>query len=293
VAFGVERAEQAGTDRLVVLDHEDSSHVASLRHLELLTLVAPSSHHDPRTVESKNGTEEGRKMRRATPLLMLVSLGVVALAACGSSASTTASTTATTGRTPVTTAAPTPSSSGPSSAPPQSATVDTTVAGAVDPNAPEVNGPGDIPDNQVFVPYADTGGRYVVSVPEGWARTDLVNGASFTDKNNIITVEATPMASAPTVASVKANDVPHLSKLKGFVLGDVTVVKRTAGDAVLVTYSADSAPNPVTNKSVTVVVERYEFWHNGVAVVLTLEGAKGADNVDPWRKVTNSFAFSM
>ncbi len=167
------------------------------------------------------------------------------------------------------------------------------MAGVVDPNAPEVNGPGDIPDNQVFVPYNDTGGRYVVSVPEGWARTDLVNGASFTDKNNIITVEAMAMASAPTIDSVRANDVPNLSKLKGFVLGDVTVVKRTAGDAVLVTYSADSAPNPVTNKSITVAVERYEFWKNAVAVVLTLEGAKGADNVDPWRTVSDSFAFSI
>ena len=229
-----------------------------------------------------------------TPIAVLTALGIVALAACGSSARTTAPTTAGTTTPPVVT---TPATSMPATSVPatssSASSVDTTVAGAVDPNAPEVNGPGDIPDNQVFVPYNDTGGRYVVSVPEGWARTDLANGASFTDKNNIITIEAMALATAPTAASVKANDVPNLSKLKGFALGDVTVVKRTAGDAVLVTYFADSAPNAVTGKSITVAVERYEFWKNGVAVVLTLAGAKGADNVDPWRTVTDSFAFSI
>lgn len=231
-------------------------------------------------------------MRRTTPATVFSALGMIVLAACDSSApraaSTTAGTAAGTEVTTTTTAmtsAPATSTSTPS--------VETTLAGAVDPNAPEVNAPGDIPDNQVFVPYKDTGGRYVVSVPEGWARTDLANGVSFTDKNNIITIEVMSLPSAPTVASVKADDVPPLSKLKGFVLADVTVVKRTAGDAVLATYFADSALNPVTNKTITVAVERYEFWTNGVAVVLSLAGAKGADNVDPWRTVTDGFAWSM
>ncbi|MEP6661238.1 MAG: hypothetical protein ABJD24_15095 [Acidimicrobiales bacterium] len=231
-------------------------------------------------------------MRRTTPIAVLTALGVIALAACGSSARTTALTSAGTTGTTAPPGVTAPATSAPGTSSPATS-VSTTVAGAVDPNAPEVNGPGDIPDNQVFVPYNDTSGRYVVSVPEGWARTDLANGASFTDQNNIITVEAMALSTAPTPASVKANDVPNVSKLKGFALGDVTVVKRTAGDAVLVTYFADSAPNAVTGKTVAVAVERYEFWKNGVAVVLTLAGAKGADNVDPWRTVTNSFAFSI
>jgi hypothetical protein len=228
-------------------------------------------------------------MRRSAPASVLTALGVVALAACGSSANTTIPTTLTT--TSGTSAAVTTAVT---SAPliPSSSSVETTVSGAVDPNAPEVNAPGDIPDNQLFVPYKDTAGRYVVSVPEGWARTDLANGASFTDKNNIISIESMALSTAPTVESVKANDVPNLSKLKGFALGDVTLVKRTAGDAVLVVYFAESAPNAVTGKSITVAVERYAFWKNGVAVVVTLAGAKGADNVDPWRTVTDSFAFS-
>ena len=34
------------------------------------------------------------------------------------------------------------------------------------------------------------------------------------------------------------------------------------------------------------------FFHSGRAVVLTLSGPKGADNVDPWRLVTDSLQWS-
>jgi hypothetical protein len=40
-------------------------------------------------------------------------------------------------------------------------------ANAPDPNAPEVNAAGDIPDNQVFVPFTPPEGGFAVSVPEG------------------------------------------------------------------------------------------------------------------------------
>ncbi|MDT4974331.1 MAG: hypothetical protein QOG98_89, partial [Pseudonocardiales bacterium] len=58
------------------------------------------------------------------------------------------------------------------------------------------------------------------------------------------------------------------------------------------TYRADSAPNPVTNKVAVEAVERYEFWRNGTEVVLTLSAPVGSDNVDPWLKVTDSFAWT-
>jgi hypothetical protein len=35
-------------------------------------------------------------------------------------------------------------------------------------------------------------------------------------------------------------------------------------------------------------VERYEFWRAGREVVLTLAGPVDADNVDPWRTVSDS-----
>jgi hypothetical protein len=129
-------------------------------------------------------------------------------------------------------------------------------------------------------------------VPEGWARTDLPTGATFTDKLNSIQVEASRAATAPTTASVQANDLPGLqSSVRGFKLGQISIVPRTAGSALLVTYQGASAPDSVTGKSVTQAIELYRFWKNGTLVTITLTSPKGADNVDPWKTVTNSFGW--
>jgi len=40
-------------------------------------------------------------------------------------------------------------------------------------------------------------------------------------------------------------------------------------------------------------VERYAFWRAGTTVILTLSGPQGADNVDPWRMVTDSFGWRL
>lgn len=162
---------------------------------------------------------------------------------------------------------------------------------AAKPNAPEVVAPGDIPDTQAFVPYAATG--YSFSVPEGWSRTVAGSTTTFSDHFNSITATSAPAALAPTATSVQATEVPALQRnVASFELIKVAPVTRTAGPVVLVTYRAGSAPNPVTNRRVAIDVERYEFWHNGTLVTLTLSGARGSDNVDPWKKVTDSFAWS-
>ena len=74
----------------------------------------------------------------------------------------------------------------------------------------------------------------------------------------------------------------------GLALDDVRSVQRKGGTAVLITYDADSAVNPVTGKAVRASVERYTFWQGGRQAVLTLAGPTGADNVDPWRIVSDS-----
>jgi hypothetical protein len=112
----------------------------------------------------------------------------------------------------------------------------------------------------------------------------------FTDKFNSVRIHSGPRSGTPDVASVRAQDVPAVqAATPGFVLGDVQEVHRAAGAAVLVTYTAPSPPNPVTGKSVTEAVERYVFGRPGQEAVLTLSAPKGADNVDPWRAVTDSF----
>jgi hypothetical protein len=132
-------------------------------------------------------------------------------------------------------------------------------------------------------------GQYQVKVPEGWARTVSAVGVSFTDKLNTITIQMV-RAAAPTLASALAAEVPRIKgSVRGFVLTGVSTVTRTAGTAILIRYSADSQPDPVTGKVYRDAVERYEFYRNGIESVLTLAGPVGADNVDPWRTVTNSF----
>jgi hypothetical protein len=153
----------------------------------------------------------------------------------------------------------------------------------------ESNPVGDIPDNQAYVPFTPPQGQFTVSVPEGWARTADGAATMFTDKLNTVRVESHPRDSAPTVESARVDELPAIaSSVSGYRPRDVTVADRKAGPAVLITYQATSAPNGVTGKTGTDAVERYEFWRGGQEVILTLSGPVGADNVDPWRTITDS-----
>ena len=216
-------------------------------------------------------------MRRATTIaaaIILLGFGSLA-AACGGSSSKGSS------------------GSRPSKAGGSSSTT-TTTAGGVDPNAPEVVAPGDIPDTQVFVPFTAPGGGYSLKVPEGWARELVGTTTTFTDHYNSATAAMTTNPTVPTAASVQATEVPTLQRdVPSFRVGKVETVNRTAGPAVRITYRAASAPDPVTGKRVAIDVERYEFWRNGKQVTLTLSGARGSDNVDPWKTITNSFAWTQ
>ncbi len=68
----------------------------------------------------------------------------------------------------------------------------------------EKNPPGDIPDTQVFIDYASPQG-FTMKVPEGWARSDRADGASFVDKLDGVVVSAAKADAAPTVESAKAD----------------------------------------------------------------------------------------
>lgn len=158
--------------------------------------------------------------------------------------------------------------------------------------APEVSPAGDIPDNQAFVAYSPLSGGFSVKVPEGWARTEAGGAVTFTDKLNAIRIESRSATAAPTVASARADLLPAIAKqVPGYQAGDVTSVSRAAGTAVRITYLAQSPTDPVTGKSGVDAVERYVFFHNGREVALTLSGPKGADNVDPWKIVTDSLTW--
>ena len=226
-----------------------------------------ASHRPLGTVSAMRGYNGSVGPRRRVTAVAIAATAVWVLAACGGSA------------TPAVGPVPAPSRSvnTPAAPPPSTAT------------APEVNPAGDIPDNQVYVPYLALNGRFAVSVPEGWSRTAYAGAVGFTDKLNAVRIEAGDRGQAPTVESIRAGELPALAAaVPGYQPGGVTLVNRGAGPAVLITYRATSPPDPVTGRSRTDDVQRYEFWHAGLQVTLTLSGPQGADNIDPWRTVTDS-----
>ncbi|MEU3843842.1 hypothetical protein AB0E88_27890 [Streptomyces sp. NPDC028635] len=179
-----------------------------------------------------------------------------------------------------------------------SATPASSVKGRAEQNSPaptESNPPGDIPDNQAYVPYRPVGGSlsgFTVKVPEGWARTDQGGSTVFTDKLNTVRITAVSASGAPTVNSVTRTVIPELrTQVVKFAAPKVSEVTRHAGHVVLLTYQGDSPKNPVTGKVVRDAFQRYAFYRSGHEVDLTLSGPVNADNVDPWRIISDSFAW--
>ena len=216
-------------------------------------------------------------MRRFTTLAAVALIGGALLAACssGSVAGTSAPGT--------TTSSTTRSGSGsPTEAPVSS-----------EPAVPaESNPPGDIPDNTVFVPYHSAKGGWTVTVPEGWSRTTTGTTVTFTDKLNTVQVDARP-GTVVTLASARKTDVPTLANTtRAFKLTSVAEVTLPAGPAVLISYLVNSDPNAVTGKQYRLDVLQYELFHAGTRTTLTLLSPVGADNVDPWRIVTQSLKTS-
>ena len=157
------------------------------------------------------------------------------------------------------------------------------------PVAPEKNPPGDIPDNQVFIEYRSPLG-FKIKVPEGWARRESSDGVTFNDKYNTIALLTSQRVDAVTVANVKQEDVSELEKTgKAVRVTAVKSVKLPAGSAVVVSYSSNSEPNPVTEKAIREENERYFLWQNGKLVTLTLSSPYGADNADQWDLMSRSF----
>jgi hypothetical protein len=149
---------------------------------------------------------------------------------------------------------------------------------------------GDIPDNQVFLTYRNAAAGYAIVYPEGWTRSGAGDNVSFADKNNIVHI-VIGKGGPPTGADVTA----ELSRLKAsnptLTFSAPTTIQVKAGPAVKATYTTRSAPNPVTGKSVVLIVDRYELSMAGKRATVDLGTAKGVDNVDAYRKMINSFSW--
>ena len=213
-------------------------------------------------------------MNRTNRLIVAAVFGLVLLAACGSSKSSTA------GKPPAGTAGK-----------PSMSTTAKPTAPTANPNAKEQLPPGDIPDNQVYVTYTPAAGGYSLSYPEGWSKRETPNAVTFAQYFNSIELVTTPATRAPTIASAQSLASSTLSSLAGYHLLKIDSGTRPAGPAVHIVYDATSPIDPVTGRTVTLEVERYLFWHKGTLLTIVLSSAKGSDNVDPWKTVTNSLVW--
>ena len=216
---------------------------------------------------------------RVTPVVAAASLVLVALTAgCGSGsqkASAPTTTGVTTRTSPTTTHAAT--TTAPASTSPGALQAEATSAAA-----------GDIPDNQVFLVFANHAAHYSMKYPEGWAQQGTGAQVTFRDKNNIVRI-VVDRGAAPTPASVRA-DVAHLGSAK--VESPPQAMTISGRPAIKVVYSTESAPNSVTGKRVKLVVDRYYLWKNGRRAVVDLGTPVGVDNVDAYRLMIESFRWS-
>jgi hypothetical protein len=211
-----------------------------------------------------------------SPLIALGAVGIAAtLAACGGSKSSS----------PSTTAASPPPPAASTSTPTQTRT--SPGAGALKAEAASA-ATGDIPDNQVFLTYANGAGGYTIKYPEGWARSGSAATVTFKDKNNIVRV-LVKQGAPPTIADVRQ----QVAVLRGVkITTPPTKVTIGGKPAIHVVYETESAKSPVTGKTVTLGVDRYYLW-NGTKVAILDLGTPVApvlvDNVDAYRLIAQSF----
>jgi hypothetical protein len=149
---------------------------------------------------------------------------------------------------------------------------------------------GDIPDNQNFLTFANAKGGYTIRYPEGWAQAGGGRDVTFRDKNNLVHI-VVASGGAPTVSGVRS-ELTTLKRssptLQAQAPQQVTIKGKPM---VKLVYTTRSAPNPVTGKRVTLLVDRYELAKNGKRATVELGTPRGVDNVDAYRMMIESFTW--
>jgi hypothetical protein len=147
---------------------------------------------------------------------------------------------------------------------------------------------GDIPDNQNFLTFANATGGYSIRYPEGWARSGTGRDVTFRDKNNLVHI-VVAAGGVPTVAGV-SSELATLGRSTPTLRAKPPQQVTINGTAMVkVVYTTRSAPNPVTGKPVTLLVDRYELARNGKRATVELGTPRGVDNVDAYRLMIKSF----
>jgi hypothetical protein len=206
-------------------------------------------------------------LRKTRPLLLLAAL--LAAGGCGSSSSGSSSTAA----------------SGSSSAAGGTTAPEGATALAADAKSAAT---GDIPDSQNFLTLKTQHLRFSMIYPEGWTVQEGSSGVSITGKNNLVRI-ALSQGAAPTTAAVQEQLAALKRTTPALSTGTVKTITLKSGLAVKATYTTQSAPNPVTGKQVTLMVDRYALSHGGRVAIVELGTPTGVDNVDAYKRMIESF----
>ena len=145
---------------------------------------------------------------------------------------------------------------------------------------------GDIPDNVVWLSYSGNG--FKVQYPEGWVRSATTDGVTFTDKDSRIAVTVAA-GSTPTAASATADARAIAGAIVTTAAREISL---PSGKAVVLTYSIDGSPDPVTGKRPHLTVDRYETASGGKVAILELSAQVGVDNKDAYLFVAQSFRWA-
>ncbi len=147
---------------------------------------------------------------------------------------------------------------------------------------------GDIPDNQVFLTFHNRTAKYSIKYPEGWTQSGSAGDVTFRDKNNLVHI-VVANGNAPSPASVAAQLKALKASNPTLQFQSPQTMTISGAKVVKAVYTTKSAPNPVTGKRVTLIVDRYELAKGGKRAVVDLGTPKGVDNVDAYRTMIESF----
>jgi hypothetical protein len=218
------------------------------------------------------------RVGQSTLVISLI-LGVFFLAACGGTSNTSPPPSSSSTSQPASAQTPVSTQASPTSTEQPVAPASSTLASA-----------NDIPDTQTFVTYSASSGGYSLDVPEGWARTTNAANVNFVFDLDGLQVSITKTTTTLTADSVRTNQAVTLQQT-GRAVRDVKVsdVQLPIGHAVLIVYTSNSDPNPVTGKQVRLENNSCLYFKNGTLATLTLWAPVGADNVDQWTRKSRSF----
>ncbi len=162
---------------------------------------------------------------------------------------------------------------------------------ASEPDTETGNAYGDVPDNAVFLTYADATHGFSIQYVEGWQVTPGSDGVVIRDKDSSETIQIVPLP-ADISACVTESELPALQALMDFALIGMDSVDVNGQALRHLSYHLPSPPDPVTDKRVPSTVDRFYVPGPTEMAIVSLSTPDGVDNVDAFRQMIESLSWT-